>query len=122
MKQALEKRLASFVCEAQFRQEVERIPLLRGTPSVPPANPRDTSSSVRFGGRLRIVFIVVGVSEPSIEDLIPHRKQRPIGPRVSKVGEAREDPMSSLPFRVRIMDSSEEPVGTAARKQSENPR
>jgi len=102
MDQSLDQVVCTTICNAELRQEVESIPLLRGASAIPPADPWDASPSVRLGQGLRVVFVVKGLAQPTVQDLIPHREQGSVSSGMPEVGEARQDPVRSPPFRIRI--------------------
>src|SRR2546429_8313633 len=107
MKEPLDKSVRALIREAECREEVERVPLLGRASSIPSPHPGPPDSAVRFRLGLRIEFLVVDVAQPAVEDLVSQGEQRPIGTGVSDVREGRQDPMSSLPLRIRVPDRSE---------------
>src|SRR5437016_13660725 len=102
MQESLNERVRALVREAQGREGTEGVSLLGRAAAGSTPNHRDSLTSVRFRLRVRLKFAEEVRPEPEFEHAVPDRVQGGVFPRVTEVGQAREDPVDPLPLVVHL--------------------
>ena len=110
MEESLDEIVGPAVREAQLREGVQGVALLRRTPPVSSSDLRDADAPVRGRRGLRLELAVVRGPEPSVQNLIPHCGERAVSARVSDVGERRENPVGTLPLGVWVPNGLHAPL------------
>src|SRR5215469_926301 len=111
MEQSLSERVAALINQAKFDCRVERVALLRGVRAILSANVwRAGRGSTTRHRHLGLELFVVGIAQPEIERVIAHRPQTLVPGRIADIGEGRERPMRTAPFRIGIDSVASESI------------
>src|SRR5579862_5041855 len=108
MHQPLCQAVAALVRQPQPRDRIERVALLRPASAIASLDNGNAFRAPVFRhGALRFKFHVKGAVEPTVEDLIAHRKQRLVAGGIANLREHRQRPMRPAPRGVNMRLANE---------------
>jgi hypothetical protein len=108
MHEALGEVVAARVGDAELRDRVQRVALLRAASAIAALDFGDTFGAAILGhGSLRFELLVERWTEPAVEHPVTHGHQRFVAGRVTDRGEHRECPVRAAPVCVQVFVADE---------------